>query len=113
MKIFVLAALLLMIFFIGVAGAQETQSFRLNPYQVNLFSPEETGSQFQFTEPSFISFKTQLTCFKFLEYLTFSEFQFEKTKCTLQLGLTHQKPGIITRLKLFNKPIYLTFTFSN
>lgn len=110
MKYVVSTILILML--LTAAGANASEDFILYSNDMNIFSPNETEFQMVFTQSSFKPFETNANTPNFLEYFGIIEYGLENGPCSLQLGWWQDKPSVVTRVQLFDKPIYLTFTIS-
>lgn len=112
MKYGVLAVLVTVILFAATAMAEETTGPGLEPDDMAIYSLKGTDSRPEFTRPPFETFKTDARLLKFLEYFSKLEYGIESAPCLHEHETPAPRQAIVTRFKLFEKPIYLTFSIS-
>jgi hypothetical protein len=112
MKYGILTVFLLMV--AVSAGAQEVGGKLFDPDEMRIVVPYQTQTSFSVRQPSFKPSNIGSPCLRFLERISSCEYDLiPAPRCTLQLALDPERQGVTTRLKLFNRPIYLTFFFSD
>lgn len=104
----ILAAMMLS----ATTWAAESEGLRQQPNDMAAYLLEGTISQPKFSRPPLKSFQTDNRYLKFLECFSKLEYGIERGTCFPGHGVPPQKQAIVTRFQLFNKPIYLTFSFS-
>lgn len=112
MKYGVLAIFITMMLFATTIWAEDLEWPRLNSNDMAADLLEGTSSQSEFTPISFKSFNTDLGYLKFLKLFSNFEYGIEKKACFPGQEKHLQRQALVTRLQLFNKPIYLTFSIS-
>lgn len=107
-----LAILVAMMLFATTIRAESLEVRHINFDDTAIYVLEGTMSHSKFTSPPFKSFSSDLWCFKLPKCFSRMEYGVEIESYFPGQGKTRQKQAIVTRFQLFNKPIYLTFTFT-
>lgn len=93
------------------AGAQEIGCKLFQSHDMGIAFPNRTELSSAIPQSAFQPFRTNIGCLSFLERITSCEYDLVASNCVLQVGLDTARCGVTTRLKLFNREIYLTFSY--
>lgn len=110
MKYAVLAILATMTLLAASSAAEEPEYLRLNGNDIATHLLEKATPQPKFIGPTLESLKTDTWYLKFLKNFSMVEYGTERESCLPAQGILPRRKAVVTRFKLFNKPIYLTFS---
>jgi hypothetical protein len=110
MKYVVLAILATMTLFAASSEAEDLDYPHLNNNAIATHLLEKATPQPKFIGPPLESLKTDTWYLKFLKNFSMVEYGTERESCLPAQGILPRRKAVVTRFKLFNKPIYLTFS---
>lgn len=102
-----------LLLFAAAAAAQEADGGLYDPHDIRIVLPYQTEQTISFHQPGFKPFSANSKCLRFIESIISCEYDLIPSNCTLQLGVNPEKSTVTTRLKLFNRQIFLTFSVSD
>lgn len=110
MKSVGLASCLLLLLFAGAVHAEDPDRCFFSPYSMDATYREAAAPYIQYVEDNWHFYQNGLKRLKKIENTARMTYRSRRVNCTFQLDLTDLKPGLRTKIQLFDKPVFFVFS---